>query len=525
MRIDVYSHAIRVTGVTTDRDLQAMFTFCKPLIEMGLEKKKGRFYPKPLRTYASATRNRREFGFHRNQLDKLKDHLFRNHGYVEHLVPITHHAPDMKKVVKTSFPWANPRTPRDYQIPIVDYVVSEEESRNIDPYIRMVTLQTGLGKTSVAQFAMERLGWRTILHFKGGYLEQWRNDMENVFSFKKGDFLIVRGAKDMIALQQMALDGDLKAKVIIITTATMRDYIKDYEESNGKSKKFPIKPMDFYPTLGVGLRVNDEFHQEFHNNFRMDLYTQVPRSLALSATMLSSDAFKNRMYEIACPTHQRNDGGGYKVYIGVVEVQYYMDDEVSVPHMGAQGYSHTTYEGGLMRHKGILKNYFKIIESAFYERYVQLREEGQKALIFFATVDMCTMFVERLQKLYPELDIVRYAGSEGDSYEDMVAADVAVSTLGSAGTAVDIPNLRVTLMTTAIESRQSNEQALGRTRTLKDWPDVTPEFIYFTCTDIEKHVDYSRNKINYFKGKILYHNVVMSRYSVTKSNHPPRTSY
>ena len=67
MKIDVYSHAIKVRDVLTDRDLQAMMAFCKPLIEFGLEKKGRRFIPKGLRTFAAATRNRKEFSFHRNQ--------------------------------------------------------------------------------------------------------------------------------------------------------------------------------------------------------------------------------------------------------------------------------------------------------------------------------------------------------------------------------------------------------------------------------------------------------------------------
>lgn len=727
MKIDIYSHAIRVTDVTTERDLEAMYSFCKPLIEFGLEKKRGRFVPRGLRTFAAATKDRREFGFHRNQLDDLKKHLFKRLGYVEHLVPITVHDIDMNKVAKVDFKIANMHEPREVQVGIIDYILDTEDPK-YDPIIKMVTLQTGQGKalrddvlvkvpngwtkvsdlkvgdtvygrsgdlikvtgvfpqgrqpimemitsdnrvipcskdhlwtvwslfdqgevtltieeihrrkgnreyfmlplydapvpayklhkyinehlpgaevitiggrienieanikfdpvrvaemakvfwsyggevyvlgipssntillkvmfsrrttftirdtgksasctcikvdapdglfvaenhvvthnTFISQYSMNKLGWRTAIHFKGGYVARWRDDLEDTFSFDKGEFLIVKGAKDMIALQKMALEGVLKAMVIIITTGTMREYIKDYEESNGKSKKYPIKPMDFYPALGIGLRVSDEFHLEFHNSFRIDLYTHVPRSLALSATMVSSDAFKNRMYDIACPVNQRNDGGAYKVYIGVTEVKYHMDPDIELRHMGGQGYSHTTYEESIMRHKGILKSYLKIVEAAIYNRFIQYREDGQKALVFFATVDLCTVFVERLKKLYPELDIVRYAASTGDSYDDILEADITVSTLGSAGTAIDIPNLRCSFMTTAIDSRQSNEQALGRTRPLKDWSDVTPEFVYFSCIEIEQHGKYSNNKRAFFKGRVVYHGQVISRYTLGK---------
>lgn len=511
MKIDVYSHAIKVRDVTTDRDLQAMLSFCKPLIEFGFEKKGKKFYPKAMRTYAAATRNRKEFSFHRNQLDELKDFLFKRQGYVERLIQITHHTVDRSDYPVVVFDIRKMHDPRPIQVGIIEYIL-DIDNPAWDPIIKMVTLQTGGGKTFLAQYCMNMLQSRTVIHFKGGYVERWKNDLEETFNFKRGEFLIVRGSKDMIALQTMALEGTLKAKVIIITTATMRDYIKDYEESNGYSKVYPIAPMDFYPKLQVGFRINDELHQEFHNNYRIDLYTHVPKSLGLSATMTSSDKFKNKVYDIAYPLRQRHDGGGYNVYIGVTEVLYQMDQDVRIRYMGAQGYSHTTYEESIMRHKGLLRNYLKIIEHAIYNRFVQHREEGQKALVFFARVDMCTLMVERLKKLYPELDVVRYVGSEGDSYEDILDADITVSTIGSAGTAIDIKNLRCTFMSTAIDSRQSNEQVLGRTRPLKDWPDITPEFIYFSCVEIEQHAKYSRNKKEYFNGKVVHHNSVMSKY-------------
>lgn len=512
MKIDIYSHALRVTDVNNDRDLQAMLSFCKPLIEFGFEKQGRRFVPKGLRTFAAATRNRKEFSFHRNQLDSLKRHLFGNLGYVERLVPITYHAVSKDVLPKVDFDVIKMFPPRERQVGIIEYVLDDQNPK-WDPVIKMVTLQTGGGKTYVAQYCMEKLAVRTVIHFKGGYVQRWKDDLEETFKFKRGEFLVVRGAKDMIALQTMALDGDLKAKVIIITSATMRDYIKNYEESNGNSKIYPIKPIDFYPKLGVGYRVTDELHQEFHNNYRIDLYTHVYRSLGLSATMTSSDAFKNKMYDIAYPTQQRHDGGGYNVYIGVTALLYHMDPEVRIRYQGAQGYSHTTFEESVMRHKGLLRNYLRIIDHAIYNRFISVREEGQKALVFFARVDLCTLFVERLKKLYPELDIVRYVA--GDSYEELLEADIGVTTIGSGGTAIDIKNLRCSFMTTAIDSRQSNEQVLGRTRPLIGWPDVTPEFIYFGCLEIDKHIQYHQKKKEFFRNKVVSHNEVVSRHTLS----------
>jgi hypothetical protein len=320
----------------------------------------------------------------------------------------------------------------------------------------------------------------------------------------------VRGSKDLIALMKMQQEGILKAQVIIITTATMRDYFKDYEESNGRSKVYPIQPIDFYPSLKVGFRVGDEIHQEFHNNFKIDLYTHVVKSLSLSATMESSDQFKNKMYAVAYPPNQRHDGGGYDAYIAVTALLYHLDEDTRIRFMGAQGYSHTTFEESVMRNPRLLKAYLKIIERVVYQKFIGSFEHGQKMLVFCATTDLCTIVTERLKHIHTDFNIVRYAGSLNDPYEELLECDIGVTTIGSGGTAIDLANLRISLMTTAIDSRQSNELVLGRTRRLKDFPEIVPEFVYFVCQDIEQHVKYDLNKRSFFKGKVVSHGAMLS---------------
>jgi len=152
-----------------------------------------------------------------------------------------------------------------------------------------------------------------------------------------------------------------------------------------------------------------------------------------------------------------------------------------------------------------LKNYLDLIKWTVDEKFVKVMEKGQKMLVFCGTVKLCTLVQKYLQKMFPKLGVGRYVS--GDKMKVFDECDIVVSTVLSAGTAVDIPNLRVSLMTTAIDSQQSNEQTLGRTRRLVGWPDITPEFFYFCCTSIDKHIRYHNNKEQFFKGKVLYHGV------------------
>ena len=56
---------------------------------------------------------------------------------------------------------------------------------------------------------------------------------------------------------------------------------------------------------------------------------------------------------------------------------------------------------------------------------------------------------------------------------------------------MDIPNLKTTILTIAVDSIQANIQTLGRLRKLDK---IKTQFFYLTCNDIPKHVDYSARK-------------------------------
>jgi len=48
--------------------------------------------------------------------------------------------------------------------------------------------------------------------------------------------------------------------------------------------------------------------------------------------------------------------------------------------------------------------------------YLQKRKPGQKAIIFFSTIKMCTMFADYLKSKYPDIDTRRYVGE--DDYDE-----------------------------------------------------------------------------------------------------------
>lgn len=368
--------------------------------------------------------------------------------------------------------------------------------------------------TLLSIHTMKRLGYRTSIMMKGGYLDQWVSVLDTSFEFERGALVKIQGSSSLHAIMQMAIDGERLPDVMLISINTFSEYIREYER-NGVSQLYPIPPHEFFETMKIGLNIFDEGHQFPHQVMKLFVYTHIEKFVTLSATLETRNKFINRIYEIMYPRCDRFDAGYRKVYISAAAVKWQLKDSKSIRYTGYKGaYSHVQFEESMMLHKNkkVLANYVDMICEFAESEFIHHMEKGQKMLIFCATVKFCTMLVKEIQSRYPHMDTTRYVSADKRTVMD--TADIIVSTVLSAGTAVDIPNLRVTWMTTAIDSQQANEQALYRTRPLKDYPDVTPRFIYSVCTTIEKHVKYHVNKLTAWKGLVLEHGSMQSPITV-----------
>lgn len=504
VRIDVYSHHVRVRKFNHIVG-SALAAYARQQAQWGLTRQPGN--PRPVRTilrfFAAATADRSEFRFHVNQLDELLRHI-QSYGITMAQIRITHKAlyePERIELVAH-----DGKQPREKQLPLIEYLLSEGNSK-------VLTAQTGLGKTRVGLWGIEKIGYRTVLIIKGMYIPKWIKDIEDAYVTKPGDILVAQGSRALAAIMHQALDGTLKAKFIIISVRTMSQYLRDYDLYKNHSKDYPIVPHKFYSTLKAGIRMIDEVHQEFHANYRIDLYTHVVKSISMSATLDSDDPFINRMYAVCWPRETRAPELEYDRFIAVKCLWYSINQPHRIRCINIfKQYNQTKFEQSILRDRGMTQRYIEMIASVVKEAYVKRREPGQKMMVFCGTVDMCTRVTARLRELYSDLTVNRYVAE--DAYEQLLNADIVVSTVLSAGTAVDVPNLRVTLMTNALNSKQANVQVLGRTRRLKDWPDTTPEFYFLAAREIDKHVSYAREKEEKFRGKVLSYNELQTPYRV-----------
>lgn len=525
MLIDVYSHSVQVSP-RSQSELQLILGFIRRLIQWEVDvNEDGVAMYTAKRTYAYEDTHNRSVRFHKNLLIDFKDYLDGHSTESQRkVIEVRVHEFEITKHHRVKIKVRHLFEPRPDQVPVIEHLMDRKDPEILDFYgvkvpiednNKTITLRTGGGKTFITKRVMADLGLRTMVMMRGGYLERWIPDLDESFVLKGESLQIVQGSSSLSAVMQNAIDGlSDRTQIYLVSTDTFVEYLSHYER-NGCTELYPIAPTDFYQMLGIGATVIDEGHQMPHRIMKFFSYLHVYRHTTLTATLDTMDKFMDEMLSIMYPKAERFSGPKVDPHIEVIGYQYQIANIKRVRHTGWKGsYNHTQFENSLMskKNKDLFREYVEMCGDVIQSKFIKRNLDKSKCLIFFATIDMCTKMVREFEKRFPDRKVVRYVSKDKMSVMD--DADIIVSTVLSAGTAVDIPNLTTSIMTTAIDSQQSNEQTVGRTRNLKNYPGEYPEFIYFICRNIPKHLDYHRNKLRFFKDKVRSHIHVHSEYNL-----------
>lgn len=486
--IDKYSHHFTLTRISA-RGRELIVAFAKPYFQWGMVRE-GRFFKRQvIKRFTTCLKDSSQYRFHIEQYSEFIKYL-RDAQVHECVYVVREHVPSTGILVNMAVKegWV----PRDYQIPIIQYCISPEPVQR-----KLVEIQTGKGKTSIAMMSIGQLGVRLGIFLKPQFMEKWASDVCNICQIKPEEVMQINGSSELMKLINLAKTGGLdKIKVIIISNKTMQNWITLYESVGDDGLEmlgYDCLPQELLPVLGIGVRLIDEVHMDFHLNFKIDLYTHVARSISLSATLVADDPFLTRMYELAYPKSMRYSGLAYHKYIKAYSWIYRFNkpELIRTSEFGQKTYSHNAFEKSVLKRPSELNGYLKMIDQCMKETYVQSYQKGDRLLIYCSSINMCGTVAKYLKSLpqYKHLVINRYV--EDDPYNNLLNSDVCVSTLQSAGTGHDIPKLTTVILTSAVSSTQANIQGSGR---LREIPGRDVKFIYFVCSDIPKHIDYHEKK-------------------------------
>jgi len=394
---------------------------------------------------------------------------------------------------KLNIPFISRFELRDYQLTGVSILTDGKSGT------KLVDLATGMGKTVIALKAVTELNHNMVLLILPKYIDKWISDIKVNTKAGDDDIMVIRGSNDLSSLMMLAEAGETIPKFLIFSNRTIYTYIKTYETiKHIDDFTYPLVPEELFKVLRVGTLLIDEVHQEFYSVFKASLYFDVNVLIGLSATLTSDDPKRNELYYNLFPKDTRISTVGYKKYITVYAVNYKFKTLNGIRAIGTMGYSHTTFEQSILNRSMVRNNYLKMINDYVEEGYIKRKEKGDKILIFCATISLCTLLTSYLQSKHTDCIVNRYV--EADPYENVMEGDIIISTVISAGTALDIPNLITVINTVSQASLVSNLQTIGRLRNIKG---KSMEFYYLYSMDIPKQKEYHFKRKELFKPRAL----------------------
>lgn len=499
VRIDVYSHGIHCTQFDFTVG-NALWKWCFSLSTFEQVRNpdrlsKRRWLRRLDKTYAGVLYNRKAFAFHRHQYDELIRILQANGIWSHQMEIITH---PIWEFPQANFQALDTREPAPWQVNEIDYLM-EDKHRT-----KLLTMQTGKGKTYCSLQAIARRNTPVfMLLTMETYIQKWIIDVKESLGV---DARVIKGSDELIKLIRDAKKGPVE-DFIICSTATYRRYIKAYEDGERIEETYGCHPYAFFKLLNRGLVLRDEVHEHFHANYLIDVYTHVPLTISLTATLEDDNPFIEERMNIMFPFYMRPPRSPYDRY-AIAKAYFY---SIKPNHMkslrwiqhGKGFYNHGLYESCILKYPHLLESYCKIIYNIAQKDYFVRKREGQKLLIFCARVEMCSKVRDFFRRCQPTLTINKYTNE--DSTEVLYNSDIVISTLLSAGTAVDIEDLINVILTPAIRSKRQNSQSLGRLRKPKRNTDIVPIFSYLVCRDIEEQINYHQSKVMLFKPKVMEH--------------------
>jgi hypothetical protein len=498
--IDKFSHHFTLSKVTP-HGMSVIGEFSKAYQQWGMVREHRRVFRKVVKVFATRSNDHRQYRFHIEQFPEFEK-LLHNRQVHESCYTITEHIPTPG--LYAHMPVREGWTPKPHQPPIIEYLIAPTPQKR-----KLVEIQTGEGKTFASMAAIAVIAQRLLIIIKPMYMDKWVEDVQKICEIAPDEVMMVSGSAQLMQLIALAKQGQLLAKVIIISNKTMQNWITLYEKIGDVDLEmlgYDCRPQDLMPLLNVGVRLIDEVHQDFHLNFKLDLYAHVERSISLSATLVADDPFLTKMYELAYPKAMRFAGLPYNKYIHSYSWIYRFNKPqfIKTNEFGQTSYSHIAFEKSLMKRPVELTGYIEMIETCVRQTYLQDYKPGDKLLIYCASINLCTEVKNRLKALHKNLDVRRYV--EDDPYTNLLEPDIRVSTLLSAGTGHDIPGLTTVILTPSVSSTQSNIQGFGRLREIKG---RRVNFIYFVCSDFQKQIDYHEKK------KLILKNTALSYSSIS----------
>lgn len=376
-------------------------------------------------------------------------------------------------------------TDRPWQVNLI------KECSKKTPGIKGLALQTGKGKTYSATKSMINLGYAGVI-LTAGLTDQWIRSIKEQTDVGD-DIYLIEGFKSIANL----VCSDYKPSIIVASLRTMQLYLK----GQGDYAELPLNFKQFFIHYGIGVKIVDECHLNFHANTMMDLELNVPYNLYLSATFTQSNNDARRIFNKIFPEDIQYGINDYDKYV-ITYFHNFRGEVMEKKCVKLRGYSHSKYEAELM------KNHLKLerhLEHMFYpiidQYYINRYSRGLKMLIFCNTIDYIMHVKKLLQEHYPDKTVIEYIGGSDDN--NLVEGDIILTNPSKSGTGLDVKGLITVYNTVSMKSPALSPQLFGRLRKIDD-----KDVVYVDTCDLNlnsqiRHADVRKKMLRRLSAKFF----------------------
>lgn len=324
-----------------------------------------------------------------------------------------------------------------------------------------INLNTGKGKTYVSIGAMSIYGIKSaVITYSKSVLVQWKNCIMEYTNITAREIYEISGSQSIYSLLLKNPEQIMHIKVFLVTHGTLKSY--------GDTKGWDAVTK-LFEHLKIGLKFIDEAHTNFENMCMIDYYTNVYKTYYLTATPGRSDSAEDHIYQLA--------------FKNVASINLFHPDTDPHTHYIAMRYnskpsaeiiSYCKNKYGLDRNKYtnyiVTNERFQMMATIVFNFIFCkiLRRPEDQMIVYIGTNEAILKVQEYLSYTFPALanDIGIFSSLIESKYrQEALSKKIILTTTKSAGAAIDIRNLKCTLvLAEPFKSEILAKQTLGRTR-------------------------------------------------------------
>lgn len=357
---------------------------------------------------------------------------------------------------------------------------------------------------------VKNISEQTTVHENFEYLDS--NKYNNIYKWVKecNAQAKERGSKIWILMGSdsfyQLVNDKVHPDIFVCSISTLREFIE-----NGEAyKNLPWNWQGFLKEYGIGTKIVDEAHQNFHAVNKLDLLSNIKNNIALTATFLKTGISASRIFDRVYPPEMRYGDSNVAQYTNCTVYAY----RGMVPaHFvkRKRGYNAIKYEQYLLKRPMWMKDYLNnVVLPEVYMHYVKKRNEGEKCLLFFSTKAM----IERVRD-FLNFELAKYGivakekiGGTPDDVLNDPQYHIYIGTPGGMGTGRDIPHLRTAINFVSFDSPVLTKQCYGRLRRI---PGVDTEWVDNVDRMIDSQVRHWQKRDKFYrKAAKTYHKIKLS---------------